>query len=57
MHFINLYSANKNMLNIQLYMLNIQFNIHSKQTSPNVGTLLKRVLIPKLLNSPFASWF
>ena len=57
MHFINLYSANKNMLNIQLYMLNIQFNIHSKQTSPNVGTLLKCVLIPKLLNSPFASWF
>ena len=25
--------------------------------SPNIGTLLNGVLIPKLLNSPFASWF
>ena len=25
--------------------------------SPNIGTLLNGVLIPKLLNKPFASWF
>ena len=25
--------------------------------SPNIGTLLNGVLVPKLLNSPFASWF
>ena len=25
--------------------------------SPNIGTLLNGVLIPKLFNSPFASWF
>ena len=25
--------------------------------SPNIGTLLNGALIPKLLNSPFASWF
>ena len=25
--------------------------------SPNIGILLNGVLIPKLLNSPFVSWF
>ena len=25
--------------------------------SPNIGNLLNGVLIPNLLNSPFASWF
>ena len=25
--------------------------------SPNIGTLLNGVLIPKLLNNPFTSWF
>ena len=25
--------------------------------SPNIGNLLKGVLIPNLLNNPFASWF
>ena len=25
--------------------------------SPNVGTLLNGVLVPKLVNGPFASWF
>ena len=31
--------------------------LHSKKTSPNIGTLLKGVLIPKLLNNTFASCF
>ena len=33
-------------------------NIHiQNKISPNIGTLLNGVLIPKLLNSPFVSWF
>ena len=29
-------------------------NLHLKQESPNVGTLLNGVLTPKLLNTPFS---
>ena len=43
-------------------MLTIFINIHfyiyiQNKISPNIGTLLNGVLTPKLLNSPFASWF
>ena len=31
--------------------------LHLKQTSPNIGILLKGILIPRLLNNPFASCF
>ena len=31
-------------------------HIYNKK-SPNIGTLFNGVLIAKLLNSPFASWF
>ena len=31
--------------------------MHQNKISPNTGTLLNGALIPKLLNSPFASWF
>ena len=30
---------------------------HQNKISPNTGTLLNGVLLPKLLNSLFASWF
>ena len=30
---------------------------HQNKISRNIGTLLNSVLIPKLLNSRFASWF
>ena len=35
----------------------IQWNCIQNKTSPNKGILLKVVLIPRLLNNPFASCF
>ena len=35
--------------------MHIQWNCIQNKISPNIGTLLNGVLIPKLLNSPFAS--
>ena len=51
--------ANKNLLTILfIYTFDevaLQWNCIQNKISPNIGTLLNGVLIPKLLNSPFAS--
>ena len=48
---INLSPANKNLLTILLILYN------QSKISPNNGTVLDGVLIPKLLNIPFVSLF
>ena len=49
--------ADKNLLTISFIFIHIQWNCIQNKISPNIGTLLNGVLIPNLLNSPFASWF
>ena len=63
---MNLSPANKNLLTVSfiLYIQRsctqwdcIQWSCTQNKISPNIGTSLNGVLRPKLLNSPFASWF
>ena len=52
----NLSPANKNLLTI-LFIYTFNEVALQNKISPNIGTLFNGVLIPKLLNRPFAFWF